>query len=332
MPSINNTDAEKFLLELENSTNEFFTYHNRPIYSEDNFTLTDSSPKVPISIVIQGPIVDYKSFTYETIKLYKKIYPFATIILSTWSDTSDEQIQLFNDLDIKINLNNKPDYSGISNVNYQIASTSSGIEIAKSCGAQFVLKTRTDIRLNAPDFFLYCLNLLSSFPLSTSAQLKLNCRLLSISEGNKYALCMTPDKNMFGHIDDMLIYWRIPFDYRNLERDFNNQLEMAEFGIAESYFFNNFIKNHKINFEYTLSSYWSIIRDYFMVADASDADLYWCKYNRAREFKNRHYFGTSSFDSFSFKDWLRLYVGTFPIKNNNSIILRKHGAILNDLI
>ncbi len=332
MAELNNHEANKFALEVESSSNEFITYHNRPIYSVNNHSKPDIEPEHSLCIIIQGPILNYKSFTLESIKLYQKIFPYANIILSTWNDQDASLIKEIESTGINVILNEKPAYSGISNVNYQITSTNNAIDYAIENNYEFALKTRTDIRLHSPQFFIHCFNLLKSFPLEIEAASKLKHRLISVSEGNKYALMMTPDKNMFGQINDMKAYWSAPLDSRELTGDFSSLVEMAEFGIAESYLLNNFLRKLYINYQFNLISYWSILRDYFIIVDSSDADIYWCKYNRTKEYKNKHYFGISSFDEFTFKDWLRLFVNNYPIKNNEDIIKRKHGAILNDLI
>jgi hypothetical protein len=174
--------------------------------------------------------------------------------------------------------------------------------------------------------------LISGFPLDESASFGQVARLVSVGEGGKYAFMVVPDRIMFGTVADMKSYWCVPLDTRVAPAAFGSLVEMAEFGVAESYLSKIFCNTKGISLEFSLDFYWNILRDYFVFMDQTSADIYWCKHNRAREFRNVHYFGPSSFDSFGFKEWFRLYRGTFPFKSDSRIILRPHGALLSDLL
>ena len=208
-------------------------------------------------------------------------------------------------------LNQKPEVKGPANVNLQIKSTSAGIAVAAVDGYDYVLKTRTDCRIHAPDFFIHAFDLLATFPMSKDFHGKQRERLVSVAEGSKYALFMIPDKNMFGNILDMKRYWSPELDLRPNKFSTENILTMAEYGVVESYFAKKYIKTLGLPYECSLDYYWWVLASHFTVIDHCSADIYWCKYNRYREFKNMHYFGPSSYDSLGFKDWLRIYQGSF---------------------
>ena len=78
--------------------------------------------------MLQGPVITTHDYTLETIKIYKKIFPKSHIILSTWQDENTEYLKKINSDDCIIIQNKKPDFSGSSNINLQIASSNAGIK------------------------------------------------------------------------------------------------------------------------------------------------------------------------------------------------------------
>jgi len=330
MVSLFNTELEKIAIEFEEKYSEFLTVHWRPIKTDNNHSISDTPLNLKMCILLQGPINNYKNFTFETIKLYNKIYPNVDVILSTWIDEDEKIIKDIEKLKVHIILSEKPTQFGRANVNLQIISTKNGIQYACENKYEYILKTRTDYRIHAPDFFVHAIDLLESYPLSSEVIGIQKKRLLSISEGNKYALYVVPDKSMFGHISDMVKYWNPPIDLRFDEPE-ESLKSMAKYGVAESYFLKHYLNALKIMYQYDLKCYWNIMANHFIVMDWHSADVYWCKYNRYREYKGNHYFGPTSFDTFGFKDWLRVYRNEFQLNNSEDIILRKHGAILTDI-
>jgi len=331
MPSFQSPYFDHVSQLLERQTNEYVTLHGRPCFSSDNFCISDVDPLQSVAIVIQGPILVDRGFTFETIRLYLRIFPFARVILSTWSDQSDEILAPFRDLDIDLVLSEKPGIFGLQNINLQIVSSAAGILRAEQLGYRFVVKSRSDIRIHAPDFFLHSLDLMSGFPLDESASFGQVARLISVGEGGKYAFMVVPDRIMFGTVVDMKTYWCVSLDTRGAPSSLYSLAEMANFGVSESYLSKNFCISRGISLEFSLEFYWRILRDFFVFMDQTSADIYWCKHNRAREFRNVHYFGPSSFDSFGFKEWFRLYRGVFPFNSDSRIIHRLHGSLLSDL-
>ena len=70
------------------------------------------------------------NFTFETIKLYKKNIPNAKIIFSTWELPKALEREL-KELNVSVIVNQKPKNPGIFNINLQIATSKSGILLAK---------------------------------------------------------------------------------------------------------------------------------------------------------------------------------------------------------
>jgi len=116
---------------------------------------------------MQGNIINKNNFTYETLKIYRKLFPKIILILSTRDDCSKDEINKLNKIDVEVVENTKPDYSGVSNINLQIKSTKNGLFKAKELGFKYCLKTRTDQRIYRHDFILYFLSLLDFFKIES---------------------------------------------------------------------------------------------------------------------------------------------------------------------
>ena len=129
----------------------FLSFTTRPIHAEHI-----NQPPRPVlaakklAVIIQGPLKHEHSFTIETVKLYKKtLLPSSAIIVSTWEDEDSTTLQTLRDLGAHVVTAPYPENKGILHINYQIVSVRNGIEKAKALGAEYVLKTRTDTRINA---------------------------------------------------------------------------------------------------------------------------------------------------------------------------------------
>jgi hypothetical protein len=329
MNTINNQELANITNQIETKIGEFVTLHTRPIYTDDNKNLPDISGGMDkTAFVLQGPVSEQFDFTFETVKLYRRIFPEVIVIISTWQDESDEILNKIESLGAVVIRSIKPGNVGIGNVNLQIRSSQSGIRRALSLNAKYVLKTRTDVRIHAPDFLIHAQDLTLQFPLPEDVQKLQTKRLISISSGNKYLINFVPDLNMYGHIDDMIKYWSPLEDERTEATGLSSIVDLAKFGISESYFFREYFKQINIECKYNLEDYWLLLRNHFVVMDAISADIYWMRHNRYREFKNIHYLGLNTYDNFGFKDWLRLYSGTFPIMFNNKIIEKQPGEFI----
>lgn len=91
----------------------------------------------------------------ETVKLYKKHFPENTkIIISTWNDENEKYLENFRLENVHVVLSEKPNYPGISNVNYQIESSKNGLKYAKEkLNCEYAIKTRTDQRFYATNIY-----------------------------------------------------------------------------------------------------------------------------------------------------------------------------------
>lgn len=216
----------KELIEVaEENKRVFATYHSRPMNSSSVGTQSDKvANQKQLAIVIQGPITRENDFTLETVKIYKKHFSDAIIILSTWEDALPVIIKQFEKLGIPVLLNKKPDYAGISNINFQIVSSRNGIRKARELGAEYALKLRTDQRIYAPNVADYLYNITEVFPVREGYSQKKRIVGMSLNTF-KYRMYGLSDMLIYGHIDDMMLYWDVSLD----QRVFNAE-EIEEFG------------------------------------------------------------------------------------------------------
>lgn len=190
------------------------TYNVRPSNSDQIYELKIEQRKLPKTfIILQGPIMVKGNFTIETILMYKKTMPQAHIVVSTWDDADADVISRIKEMEVTVLLNRVPDKSGMGNINYQVKSTNAGLKYAKDNGAEYVLKTRTDQRLERPFLLEYLFSLLEQFPLGSGFEYLNQSSRIVVGQGTTSATMFIPyfisDFYYFGSTDDIVHY----FDY-----------------------------------------------------------------------------------------------------------------------
>lgn len=295
--------AEKIIEFFEKRKKVFLTFHMRPAFASSVNKETINNEK-DTAIVIQGPIIKKQNFTLETVKTYRKIFPSAHIMLTTWKgeDTSE-----FKNIGIEILLNEKPEHPGISNINYQILSTLNGINATKKLDVVYVLKTRTDQRIYDPRALTYFKNLLATFPIENTK--KARGRIITTDMNTyKYRPYSLSDMTLFGFFDDMLNYWNTSIDIRkNAKYKYENVLEWSRLKLCEVFLSANYFEKMGEKLAWSISDSWKKYIDYFCIADRSTVDLYWYKYEKNKEYRSKTYDGSFMNEEFSFIDWLKLY-------------------------
>lgn len=276
----------------------FLTIRSRPKRSDEIGFSAISSPRYstqPVlrqdksAIVIQGPIWTGDDFTANTVRLYRDAMPNCAIILSTWKDTPHTQLSPLAELGIDIVLSEKPDQPGPFNVNLQITSASAGMKRAKSLGAEWVLKTRTDQRIHHPTFMSGLISLAQLLPPSGQAIQTQKHRIFGVGQGNlKFVPYHLGDQSVFGHVDDMITYWSPPYREGPLPEGFpsDSQSMFLELPIGdlcrhatpETYFASRFLESQGRHLEWTIADSWAAFRDHFGIVDQWSTDFYWVKY------------------------------------------------------
>jgi hypothetical protein len=298
---------------LNKISSNFITFHKRPINTSNIIAVNTFLNTLPQhAIVIQGPVIERKDFTFQTIKLYKRNYPNIYIILSTWDNQNNTILSKIKELDVYIIENKKPKFSGVSNINLQIKSSKEGILLAKSLGADYVIKTRTDQRFYEANVDTYFFNLLLTFPLFEINK-RQNSRIISISLNSfKDRIYGITDMLNYGNIDDMLNFWSAKLDNRVEVINESKKPEctpdkLAFLRICEVYLVTEFLINIGCKLNWTLEDSFEKITNHFCIIDKESIDLYWYKYNNL-EYKWKNYEAINyHFNELNFKDWLCLY-------------------------
>ena len=245
-------------------------------------------------------------FTLETVRLYKKLFPDGSIIVSTWSDTPEKDLAgLRAEAGVTLLLTEKPPYPGYTNINYQIASTKAGIQHARSLGAEYIFKTRTDQRIYAPDVYRFAYGLLESFPLKAPSLQKK--RLVALGMNTvKYRPYSLNDMFFFGTTHDMELYWDIPYDMRPVEK-IRTVGELVSKKVCEIYLMTHFLKAIGHPVQDSLADYWDALGRYFIMVDTADLDFYWFKKLRYLEYRTVKYDALYLSTEIGFREWIILY-------------------------
>jgi hypothetical protein len=233
-----------------------------------------------IVILMQGPVIKKAGFTYETLKLYRKIYPNIRIILSTWDNTDTKLLDGISKLNISVITSKLPMIPGDSNINFQLKSTIAGLEYLKDFNIKYVLKTRTDQRIySTSNYLLFMGKILEAFPIKKEyLQKRLLVSNLNMFRRRKYCIS---DMFMFGTLDDMKLFWNLPLQEEILIEDRNK--EFFENNLAEAYLINWFFRNMRFVPRNTMEDSDKFLKEYFYIIDKNVIDLFWYKYNHTFE-------------------------------------------------
>jgi hypothetical protein len=253
----------------------------------DNYersAISTSTTESDCAIVVQGPIYTKGDFTFETCRLYRKLYPNVKVIVSTWDDTAPSLIEKFKSIGVEVVLSKYFTPRGLGNVNYQIQTSRAGIQRAQELGIKYVMKIRSDMRISKQFALEYLISMLDKFPVSDSSN-SLKGRIIANS-----AMLFDPfwvqDLLYFGYTDDIAKLFSIPFDSRDVKSSKDYLLNkygtltgknMVDEEIAEVYITKRFLESFT-EIQNTVESYWKCLKNYFLIVDTSSIDVIWVKY------------------------------------------------------
>ena len=253
--------------EYERNYPYYMAYIIRPKNADQVVSIEESDTYTETTgIIMQGPLKQENNFTVETVKLYAKMYPGATVIISTWNN---ENAKIIEELKSQPNCivvqNDYPQYSGILNVNYQAWSTLNGIKKAKELGLKYVWKTRADHRYLRKGAVRHMRLLLEEFPVDENV--KYQRKRIVTAAAYLFRPYWNMDQWNFGYIDDMYDYWNHDF----VQKDIKSR-EVTEY----------LKKNHVKWIDRTrkhLEAETSILLDYFRRMEGKEPELtvkeYW---------------------------------------------------------
>lgn len=250
-----------------------------------------------VAIVVRGLFDPF--FTPIVLKQIRINYPNLFVVLSTWEDTPSELLKtIYAD---HVILNKKPSFQGKGNRNYQIQCVRSALKWLKDSDFKEVFIQRTDQLFFRSNFIDRCRSLLEEYP-NNIGYLKKRI-ITSNIYFRKYYLYNPSDLFMFGDIDDLLCFWDVPFDNRNLEDipnfhkivkqrnitkdDLENFYKQEE--SVESYLFKKMMEKFNYNFKYSLEDWLELASNLFIIKNVEWWDFYWYKptafSNTAQQFK-----------------------------------------------
>lgn len=294
----------------------FLTWHYRPkraaqvfVGRNDSTTLGDHNR---VGIVMQGPIVRKDNFTLETLRLYRKLFGEAPIVLSTWIGEVDRELAgQLEELKIEVRLSTPPEIAGPSNFNFQVKSTLEGLKLIESLGVGYAVKTRSDQRIYSQNALTALLSLQRNFPAKNGGG-----RVIAVSLDTFFERPFgLSDMLQFGHLRDLQSFWSVP-----LARSDAPTSWIRRGYVNESYLAYNYALRHS-TYDFSFDGWLAALRDIFCVVDAGSLDLFWRKYSD-REYLWRRY-NTQSFTEVTFVDWLSVIA---PIVHPNGID-RRNGCV-----
>lgn len=312
-----------------------FQFWDRHEYFNPRYDFADAA------IVIQGQIAYANNYTVETFKFYRSIYPNAPIVVSTWKgEATDAFRQECKNNSIVLLENDLPSPQGPGHINCQLKSSFQGAKyVQENTSAKFVLKTRTDQRINRFDFLVYFKNLLETFPPKDQ---KLCRRIIFLSSlATKTIPFYFYDFLSFGHISDISKLYGIPLycdpgemsytqrhkfrlnhkvqrmlrdplcpvDFDSVtapSRKLKNLNKMASrWSGSEKYISQTFYKINIAPVDETklLETTWKFIQDYLILIDWGSILFDWPKYESRHSYEINAYSGGRT----DFSRWLDIY-------------------------
>lgn len=289
---IPNLELSRFWME-----GTFFTWHRRPRNPLDQPVRSRSIPQ--LGIVVQGPFVRKHDFTMNTLKFYRRLSPSSPLVFSTWEgELMQSDIKMLESEGVTVVENPKPPIPGPGNINLQIVSTRSGLAALRAASPVYAVKLRSDQRLYSQSSFLAMASLLEHFP----AGPKQGGRMGVISTDTFSSRVLgASDFMQFANFKDMMLLWDI-----KTVVDFSGLPTWLE-QYPETYLWWRYLREsgRVDSSEITILEWQRILRDYFLVIDASSLDFFWPKYSQ-REYLWRRYSSNAKHEEVTHSDWLAL--------------------------
>ena len=243
-------------------------------------------------IVIQGPV---NEFTAETIRIYRKVFPKAVIIVSTWNYTDSKFAEELRGIADEVILNEPPKTNGFGNVNYHAKSSYEGMKRACELGIPYAVKTRTDKRFYAPMLFEYLKSLLEIFPVDESVRSQQKERII-VESGSMTRPYLLADQFYFGTSQDLMKFFDVPQDPRNFTGkttpEWGRYIESSKKWIdthkgrsrisnaVELYLTKSYIQRTSSGgYESTVKNFWEDIRKRFLIITEKALSEYFDKYD-----------------------------------------------------
>ncbi len=259
-----------------------------------------------IGILIQGKVLHEGDLLIETLKRYMSMFPNVQVVVSTWEIEMELKSKI-EYLGAKLVISNQIEYPGTGNVNLQIQTTRAGLD-AFAKEVEFVLKTRTDMRIYDPMALEYLDSIFERF-----GKTEKRTRILIPSFGSmKFRCYSASDQLQYSTKDCLINFWCCDFMTEDGNMELSNVGEYpgisrpvwATGGIqfAEEFLITQYLLRRGIRPDYTLAQSLQIYREDFVVINESHLDLVWIK-NSKRELQNRAKHQNHSISLVPLTDW-----------------------------
>jgi len=275
--------------------------------SASRFGLVAAAQPSPgtVAIVVQGPLWREFGYTLETLRMYTRIHPPSSVILSTWDTEDAAAIEAIRGLGVRVVQSAKPSHPGMWNLNFQCTSTMAGLREAKAAGFTHALKTRTDQRMYHPDACSALLGLLAAYPCRTGDGQR---ERIAVASMNSYVYrpYSLSDMFTFGNLDDLLRYWDVPYnDERKSLSDYQaiTLRKLLEVRCPEMAIVENFLDKLGTRIQGTLEDYHDIVQERFVVVDQGTVGLHWVKPFTHLEHVDRVHDRVTSHENWTFATW-----------------------------
>ena len=201
----------------------------------------------------------------------------------------------------------KPTRTGSGNIELQVVSTESGLQLAKELGSKYVAKTRTDWRMCRPSALKCLNNLLEGYPPAENSRKENRIVATSIAtlKHRIYGLMgIFQFGSIWGHVEVLGEFESCnPKKFKYLD---DPQVINGTPLVAEIYLCARYIEAIGIDLDFSLKQWWESSKNNFIVVDNAMLDGFWNKYDM--NFENRF---TSSYTlrgplAIDHFDWLRL--------------------------
>lgn len=239
-------------------------------------------PSTTDAVVVQGPIVP--DVTARVVAAISALHPHARIVLSTWDDADAHELDSVRSWVDEVVVSERPATAGVQNRNLQIVSTRAGIARAVAMGAEWILKTRTDAVVLAPDVFAACRRHVRRYDAAKARAFGQRDRIVVPSTFTREQMRYHPaDLVMMGHAADLERFWSLPLDPREGALMDDGRLDslVADVNMqghpAESYLGVGFCATLGRAVTPRLRDTWHFYADLFAVVDNNWFDLLWYK-------------------------------------------------------
>ncbi len=295
------------------------TYWPSPLEDATERYNSDSS----IGILIQGPIGDAPSVqqVFETIRIYKELFPLSPIVVSTWESSRALLEQHVLDSNVHLVFSSDPGSSFPSNINRQSVSASAGLKILETIGCEFALKTRVDHRVLSPSALMYLKAAWSLFPNPN--------RIIASSYGSgKFRLYGWTEQLQFGRTAALSLYWEgLPTETPHVTVSANPERSaLARLGLAvhESRLNVRYMARQGISAKWDWADHLSMFTRYFGIADSHE--LRHIQLGRDKTVLDHVYPWNNDFTNLyerhsTFAEWLLYCQGAFEVRPPTNVLL-----------